>query len=138
MTLYEQNIESAARKYIEQILYDDALSSADELSHDGFIAGAEWERNRGKWISVKDRPLYTTDEKGNWVCTEDGDKEFIAAIPYEDARLPNRQWWWIRHCVVEDVIGLCVIGDDDNEPSGWTLEQVTHWQPLPEPPTQKP
>ncbi len=90
-----------------------------------------------KWISVEDRPLYTKDEKGNWTCTEDGNKEFIAAVPYNDSKKPNENnLWWIRHCVIVDVFGLCVVGDTDNEPAGWQLEDITHWQPLPELPNQ--
>ena len=87
------------------------------------------------WISVEERPLFTKDEKGNWTCTEDGDKEFIAAVPYVDKKRPEEiNLWWIRHCVVEDAIGLCVVGDDDNEPAGWQLEDVTHWMPWVVPP----
>ena len=85
----------------------------------------------GNWISVEDRPLFTIDENGHWVCTEDGDKEFIAAVACEE---PSGIKWWIRHCVVEDGVGLCVVGDDENEPAGYELSDVTHWQPLPTPP----
>lgn len=88
------------------------------------------------WISVDDRPLYTIDENGNWTCTEDGCNEFIAAVPYGDTRRPNEtNLWWIRHCVVEDCRGLCVVGDDDNEPAGWQLEQVVYWIPWVTPPS---
>lgn len=86
------------------------------------------------WHSVEDRPLFTKDERGNWICTEDGDGEFIAALPYNDSKRPNEDLWWIRHCVVEDETGLCVVGDDYNEPAGWNLEDVTHWMPMPSPP----
>ncbi len=87
------------------------------------------------WISVEERPLFTKDENGNWTCTEDGDKEFIAAVPYADSKRPDEtNLWWIRHCVVEDAIGLCVVGDDDNEPAGWQLEDVVYWMPLVAPP----
>ena len=86
------------------------------------------------WYSVEDRPLYTLDERGNWVCTEDGDGEFIAAVPYISSKRPTEQLWWIRHCVIEDEIGLCVVGDDDNEPAGWNLEDVTHFIPMQSPP----
>lgn len=89
------------------------------------------------WYSVKDRPLFMKDQYGNWICTEDGNGEFIAAIPYNDSRRPNKGLWWIRHCVVEDEIGLCVVGDDCNEPAGWSLEDVTHWMPMPSPPAYR-
>lgn len=90
--------------------------------------------NEEGWIPVTETPLYTLDSRGNWECTEMGNKDFIAAVPYEDSNKPNEDLWWIRHCVVEDEIGLCVVGDDSNEPAGWSLEDVTHWQPLPNPP----
>lgn len=89
------------------------------------------------WISVEDRPLFTKDDKGNWECTKDGDDEFIAALQYEDSTQPGKELWWIHHCVVEDSIGLCIVGDVYNEPAGWDLEHVTHWQPLPSPPDKK-
>lgn len=87
-----------------------------------------------EWISVDDRPLFTVDEKGHWTCTEDGTNDFIAALQYEDLERPNQVLWWIHHCVVEDGIGLCIVGDDSNEPAGWELECVTHWKPFPSPP----
>lgn len=88
--------------------------------------------SQSKWVSVKEKPLYTKDDKGVWTCTEHGDGEFIAAVPYDDN---GECRWWIRHCVVEDRIGLCVVTDDDTEKAGWDLEDVTHYQPLPSPPS---
>lgn len=88
------------------------------------------------WISVYDRPLFTNDEKGNWTCTDDGNKEFLAAIPYNDKNKPGKELWWIRHCVVEDSTGLCVVCDDDNEPAGWQLEDVVYYQHMPKPPIE--
>lgn len=81
-----------------------------------------------EWISVNKRPLYEKTTSG-WQCTEDGDKEFLAAIKESSG-------WWIRHCVVEDRTGLCVVGDAENEPAGYELEDVQYWMPLPEPPKQ--
>lgn len=86
------------------------------------------------WHSVENRPLVTKNERGHWICTEDGDGEFIAALPYRNSKRPNEVLWWIRHCVVEAETGLCVVGDDYNVPAGWDLEDVTHWMPLPSPP----
>ena len=84
-----------------------------------------------RWVKVSDKPLFTIDEKGNWECTDDGNCEFIAAVPYTDTREPSKTKWWIRHCIVEDIAGLCVVTDDDTEKAGWELSDVTHWQPLP-------
>lgn len=83
-----------------------------------------------KWISVKDRPLFEIDN-GTWVATRDGDNPngFWAAVPTNNG-------WWIRHCIIEDMTGLCVVGDDWNEPASYELEYVTHWLPLPEPPNE--
>ena len=85
------------------------------------------------WVSVEDRPLFTIESNG-WVCTEEGDKEFIAAVPYRRESKPNEDFWWIRHCVVEDETGLCVVGNDYNDPAEWDLEDVTHYKLLSEPP----
>lgn len=82
-----------------------------------------------EWISVKDRPLVIKTEHG-WESTEDGSKEFIAAIP-------QNVGWWIHHCVAEDRVGLCVVGDAENERAGYDLEDVTHWKPWTEPPIDK-
>lgn len=80
-----------------------------------------------EWISVKDRPLYYNNELG-WECTEDGNNEFLAAIKEGGS-------WWIRHCVVEDQIGLMVVGDDGNEPAGYELQDVEYFMII-EPPTE--
>jgi hypothetical protein len=87
------------------------------------------EKPKDGWISVKDRPLYTEDGD-EWITTPDGYGEFIAAVPEADGK------WWIHHCIVEDEIGLCVVGDTDNEPAGYELSDVTHFQPLPSHPKE--
>jgi hypothetical protein len=89
------------------------------------------------WISVNERPLIAYEMLGDrriWVCTDDGMQEFMAAVPYRDKNDPDNTLWWIRHCVIEDEKGLCVVGDDDNEPAGWTIDDIDYWMPLPEPP----
>lgn len=86
------------------------------------------------WISVKDKPLITRNERDEWECINEGSKEFVAAIPYQNTEFPGKQFWWIRLCIMEDEVGLCVIGDDDNEPAGWNIDDVTHYFHLPEPP----
>lgn len=73
-----------------------------------------------RWISVKDRPLVNKTERG-WVSTEDGDNEFLAAVELTNG-------WWIKHCVLEDEIGLCVVGDSENEPAGYLIEDVLFYQ----------
>lgn len=81
-----------------------------------------------QWISVKDKPLYTVDSLG-WVCTEEGEQQFIAYVPTNVGA-------WVKHCVVEDEIGLCVVGEDDNWKAGYELEDVTHYILIPEPPKE--
>lgn len=84
-----------------------------------------------EWISVEDIPLFTKDEKGNWECTENGNGAFLAAVAYNNNTKPNaRNLWWVMPCVVEDGTGLCVIGDLENEPAGWRLEDVTYYKIL--------
>jgi hypothetical protein len=87
------------------------------------------------WISVEERPLVIQTSLG-WEATEEGNGEFLAAVPYHNQK-DGKDHWWIRHCVLEDEIGLCVVGDMDNEPAGWQTTDVTHYWPLPLPPTSK-
>lgn len=89
-----------------------------------------------EWIDVKERPLVTYNDKGHWECTEDGDNGigFIAAIPYFNHGKPGENFWWIKHCVIEDEMGLCVVGDDENVPAGYLTSDITHYFHLPEPP----
>lgn len=81
-----------------------------------------------QWIPVTDRPLIIFDDN-SWWLTDDGNKEFIAGIQLSDST------WWIRHCYIENG-RLMVKGDeiDDDHMAGWEVNDVTHWQPLPEPP----
>jgi hypothetical protein len=91
------------------------------------------------WVSVEEKPLITKDENNNWTCTEDGDKEFIAAVPYTEKMKDGtyKDKWWIHHCIIEDEVGLYIVDDEGNTPAGWSIEDVTHWQPLPNPPKQQ-
>lgn len=107
------------------------------LMRDGIMVAITWQeivdelnkihQQPTEWIPVRARPLYKTTRNG-WEVTEDGEGEFWAAVPLDDGT------WWIKHCVVEDEIGLCVVCNDDTETAGFTLEDVTHFIPLPEPP----
>lgn len=88
-----------------------------------------------EWGSVKDRPLITLDENGNWECTEDGDNDFIAAVHIQ-ADEKNPPSWDTFHARMVDETGLCVVyGEDgDEDPCGWDIEAVSYWMPWPEPP----
>ncbi len=122
----------SAKEFWKEKFDEYPQSDSDKLA----IAMMTEYANQDKWVRVKDRPLITVDDKGNWTCTKDGDGEFIAAVPYNDKRQSdNNNLWWIRHCVIEEGIGLCVVGDDVNEPAGWSIKDVTHYQPLPTKPT---
>jgi len=74
------------------------------------------------------------DEHNRWECTNDGNKPFVAAVPYSKVDKPGI-FWWIRLCCIEDETGLCVMGDDDNTPAGWRIEDVTRYFHLPENPS---
>lgn len=87
------------------------------------------------WISVEDAPLIIKNGNG-WYCTDAGNKEFIAALPYIDKKKPGKYLWWIRHCVIENG-SLCVVGDDDNEIAGWEVDGITHYKSIPAPPITK-
>lgn len=91
-------------------------------------------KEQSPWISVEDRPLFTVDENGIWEITEDGEEEFLAAIPYIDKNKPNEILWWIRHCEIDYQNGLCIVVDDYNEPAGWEIDQIQYWMPITKPP----
>ncbi len=92
--------------------------------------------NSFKWHSTEDRPLCKKDQKGHLWITDDGDGEFLAAVPYYNKNRPNEELWWIHHCNVGDNGSLFIIGDDYDEPAGWSVQDVTHWHPIPEPPNK--
>lgn len=87
-----------------------------------------------EWIKTEDSPLVIATVFG-WECTENGEKEFLAAVPHNDSRHPGHTFWWIKHCVIEDGKGLCVVGEDDNEPAAWQIDDITHYAII-EPPKQ--
>ena len=98
-------------------------------SYNNILAKAKSLQSEDGWISVEDAPLFI-ETKDGWECTDAAEDEFWAAIEYTDNRYPDKVFWWIHRCVVEDEIGLCVVGDMDNEPAGWTLKDVTHYMPI--------
>jgi hypothetical protein len=144
---HDEKVEEIIKKRIEDIALEKSSSPSDwQWIEQYMLEGYERAKKqfshqqhpqlKTSWISVKDRPLFTIDEKGNWECTEDGDREFIAAVPYNSTKHPDKDLWWIRHCVIEDEIGLCVVCEDSNEPAGWGMEAVEfYYHLLPNPPT---
>lgn len=82
------------------------------------------------WVSVKEAPLFTVNERGEWECTEAGNGQFLAALEYIDTKGDGSKQWWVRHCVVMDIVGLCVITEDDAEPAGWELDDVEYYMPI--------
>lgn len=107
----------------------------DEISYSMAVHLLNQDINKrlGKdWISVKERPLVINGDH-YWQCTEDGSKEFMAAVPYSDTNKPGQLLWWIRYCLIEDEVGLCVIGDTENESCGWEVDHVEYWMPVNEP-----
>lgn len=139
----EETVKEVLGKHISKMFYYMPVIQVTDHIYEAMKEYANQFKNplpykplNGEWRDCKDDPLFTFLANGNWECTENGDREFIAAVPYENIKQPGKNLWWIRHCVIEDGIGLCVIGDDYNEPAGWELQSVTHWQPLPSPPKQ--
>jgi hypothetical protein len=141
----DHDLRLMAQKWVEDSTYHDAnatsFAAGYRIAERKHLKTQPLSRNERSgetlpdgWISVEDRPLFINTPHG-WKCTEDGEREFIAALPYSDSKRPNEELWWIRHCVVVDSTGLCVVTDDDTEPAGWNLEDVTHWMPLPAPPS---
>jgi hypothetical protein len=89
------------------------------------------------WISVEDAPLFTMNQDGEWEVTEAGEGQFLAALEYVDIKGDGGRQWWIRHCVVMDIVGLCVISEDDVEPAGWELNDVEYYIPISSPVEKK-
>jgi hypothetical protein len=100
-------------------LYNELENFCRELSEMGLYPSSE----QSPWISVEDRPLITVVE-GGWDYDQEFG-EFLAAVPFNDKNHPGKSFWWI---------GLCVVGDDENDPAGWSIQDVTHYWPLPAPP----
>lgn len=98
-TLTQQTQEAAHEHSYGNLLY--------ASHHAGFIAGAQWERDREKWIKVEDqlpkedreRPGYSI---GIWAT--DGEMQFTCRYYFPAGK-------WIA-----------------------AFKKVTHWQPLPQPP----
>lgn len=121
-------------------IYDKGGARVDML----YAIEIEWydesAAGREDWVSVEDRPLIRRNNEW-WEITEDGENEFIAAVPYCDAETddPTKDRWWIRHCYIDSEGYLNVKRDNemDEDVAGWNVSDITHWKPLPEPPKFK-
>jgi len=113
---------------------------------DAFISNYSHTPDKGEgkeeWVRVEDAPLFTIDANGNWECTEAGNGEFWAAVPYIDKKQTDRKdLVWIQRCIVEDGTVLCIVGDEENTMAGYELSDVVYYipinlPPLPTPPKQ--
>jgi hypothetical protein len=81
------------------------------------------------WHSTDDKPLIIPAWAGRWVTTEDGDKDFMAAVP-------TNKGWWVRHCII-DGGRLCLVQDEGPEPAPWEIEDVEYWAEVTLPVTEK-
>jgi hypothetical protein len=125
--------EKEAEKYAGRTLKSHAPDHDRQHCIKDFLAGILHERACGKgWVSVKDKPLIISFDD-HWEQAEGAPSEFIAAVEVHNTKT-GEDYWWIRHCVIEDNIGLCVVGDDDNQPAGWEIPDVQFYHPLPPPP----
>ena len=88
-----------------------------------------------EWIKCTDRPLAIFDGSGRFQITEDGDRLFLAAVPYSHRDFPSRTFWWIAPCVITESGLMISLDGDEPEDSGWEIEAVTHWMPMPNFPT---
>ena len=122
--------EEILRKYIP------LPRSIGEANDDiNILKAMEEYASQPKWISVEDRPLILKFSEEEWICTEDGEGEFLAAVPYKDKSRPDESLFWIRHCIIVDEAGLCIVGDEHYESAGYSIKDVTHWQPITPPTT---
>jgi hypothetical protein len=100
----------------------------------GYIAGYSLWQDEG-WVSVGEKPLVSFDENKYWTVNDGIPDEFFAAILVHNNKT-GKDYWWMRHCIIKDETGLCVVTDDDEEPSGWDIQSVQYWRKLPSPPKQ--
>lgn len=61
MADYYKNLELAAEKYSDYA-----------LGQSGFVSGANWERNRSKWIDINDRNVTMPNNKECLLKLENG------------------------------------------------------------------
>ncbi len=124
----DEEIEQLSREYADETYAQFHFANGYRAGHKAALQSEKEPEDR--WISVSERPLFTSDGS-TWELTEDGEKSFIAAVPYHDRRKLGETLWWIHHCVIEDGMGLCVVGEDSNESAGWEMNAIEYWQPFP-------
>ena len=83
-----------------------------------------------EWISVKEKPLYESVEGDDFILTNAAEGEFIGAVPVFN-NVTKETSWEVHHYVIEDEVGLCVVGEDGNEPAGWGVEDIELYMPIP-------
>ena len=88
-------------------------------------------RENMEWISVEDKPLVIMDDKEErWTCTENGCKEFMALTWFTNINT-GEVTPWMHHCLIEDEIGLCVVGEDGNDSASIQPWEVSYYFLIP-------
>lgn len=134
--LNKQEVFETIKGFNELISFFDSVLYAYEEGHqqwEGRCLKAESARQGAVWVRAKERPLIK-QVNNMWFTTEDGDKDFIVAIPFyeknDQIKLVGNLRWWIHHCCIEKG-RLCIVGDDGNEIAGYEISDVEYWMPMP-------
>ncbi len=115
----QEELKQAAEEYSKKVHKNELFKNFINYTKDDFIAGAQWQAERDKWISVEDRYPSEGEEVNVYFEYEFKGREKevgVTSAIYETQET-------LRPCFYQ-VNGSVVIG-------------VRKWQPLPEPPKTK-
>ena len=82
------------------------------------------------WISVEDKPLISFDDD-MWELTDEGEAGFICYVP-------TKAGGFMQMCEVDDKTNLITTDGEWAEEWGYSVHDVTDWQPLLTAPQGKP
>jgi hypothetical protein len=128
----EQMADEWARDWHKDCDYpEEILKHTIEATKTTFLAGYKAAQ---QWISVKERlpEIKPTDGMNYWLtstCVLIATKEKTTHV----AHLTH----WTREPEADWAACACDTPGHDVEPERWKLSDVTHWQPLPEPPKEE-
>jgi hypothetical protein len=130
------DVEHLAKRWREE-----HLSEGGEAAEIGFLAGYQSAKHQfadtskviPQWVSVKER---LPDVKKS-SCSIRRESACVLIVSYGNVYVAHlcEKWCDRMHFIFKACD--CNCRGHDMECDEWTLEQVTHWQPLPEPPKEE-